>query len=685
MSNRPDFLNPVTSVLILSAAMLSGCSDRQGQANAQTAGPSAASTTVSTPQGDFRSPITFSNPYAHIPAQCHIETSRGTQNACLFCHTNGVYRAGLGNNFPQAGAEPRLGNLQLEYSFTPINPFTPSPSRNPWENTLTPEKLREAVAMLGLDPQAWDMEAYIREDNWRAAFAQRPGDPRDWDGGIETPFRLFPGLDPADLPADSDGFVRSNTPRNGFFQDSAGRWMTGWRAINFMPYGIFTPMTGSVSGIYLRLPKPFMQREDGNFDLNVYAWNLDLLERAIQDRLRPEDGAVYQGAARTVAIERGLYPAGTEIAHPLHYVDVAADGGDSAISPYPGTRARRVKEVRYMYKWKAFSPTAFRPGVKEEGAPVYGNDAQGWVDNGVGWFLAGYIEDKNGALRPQTREELTQCIGCHSGVVSTEFPVFTSGVGNTVDSTWSLPRKFPGELGWKEMDMLRYLAKTDAESGATPGEAQLGDPLNRGLNKGEFRHFLDSVVGVSLYGDMPTAIERFLAATIQPANGYSAAWPALNTAGAGEFQQSQALRQRLLRELTARGGHLTAAGAIRGEWLYPPKDDALAAARRYRQVVVTQRYVKGKDVFPETPVTFRYFREEAEGFAHQDGRPYQTREVITDRPIDLENPALITYGVGIAETLINPDLPFAAGGTYFPDYVPLLIEPLQFEPETGLR
>ena len=676
--SRQQLLSPVVITLVL-GTVLTGCSDSQGKTDAQTVGLSAASTTVGYPQGDFRSPLTFSNPYAHIPAQCHIETSRGTQNACLFCHTNGVYRAGLGNNFPQAGAEPRLGNLQLEYSFTPISPFTVSPSRNPWENTLTPEKLHEAVAVLGLDPQTWDMEAYIRQDNWREAFAQRPGDPRDWDGGVETPFRLFPGLDPADLPASADGFVRSSTSRNGFFQDSDGRWITGWRAVNFMPYGIFTPMTGSVSGIYLRLPQSFMQREDGGFDLTVYARNLDLLERAIQDRLRAEDGEFYQGAAQTVALERGLYPVGTEIAHPLHYVDVAADGRDSAISPYPGTRARRVKEVRYMYKWKAFSPMAFRPGIKEEGAPVYGNDLQGWVDNGVGWFLAGYIEDKNGVLRPQNREELAQCIGCHSGIVNTEFPTFTSGVGNTVDATWSLPRKFPGALGWKEMDMLRYLTKANAAPDQTPGEAQQGDPLNRGLNKGEFRHFLDNVVGVSLYGDMPAAIEKFLAATIQPANGYATAWPALNTASAGEFQQSQALRQRLLRELTARGGHITTEGAIRGELLYPPKADALAAARRYRQVVVTQGYIKGKDVFPETPVTFRYFREGAEGFNHQDGRVYQSGEVITDRPIDTENPALITYGVGIAETLINPDLPFASGGTYFPDYVPLLSEPLQFE------
>lgn len=334
-----------------------------------------------------------------------------------------------------------------------------------------------------------------------------------------------------------------------------------------------------------------------------------------------------------------------------------------------------------MYKWKTFSPTAFRPGTKEEGAPVYGNDEQGWVDNGVGWYLSGYIEDAAGALRPQNREELTQCIGCHSGVMTTEFPQFTSGVGNTVDSTWSMPRKFPGDAGWREMDYLRYLANPEADSEATPGVAGVGDPLNRDLQKGEFRHFLDNVVGVSLYGDMPDAIERFLSAMIQPANSYAAAWPTLDTASAARFQESQALRQRLLRELTARGDYLTAGGAIRGELLYPPRKDALEAAARYRQVVVTQRYVKGKDVFPETPVTYRYFREAGEGFAHQDGRIYAIGEVITDRPVDLENPALITYGVGIAETLLDPELPFAQGGTYFPDYLPLLAEPLRFEAE----
>ena len=84
-------------------------------------------------------------------------------------------------------------------------------------------------------------------------------------------------------------------------------------------------------------------------------------------------------------------------------------------------------------------------------------------------------------------------------------------------------------------------------------------------------------------------------------------------------------------------------------------------------------------MFPETPVTYRYFREDGEGFAHQDGQPYTVGEVITDRPVDMENPARITYGIGIAKTLIDPDLPFEQGGTYFPDYLPLLAEPLRFE------
>lgn len=626
---------------------------------------------------DWVSPLTFSNPYAHIPAQCYVETSGGTQNACQYCHNNGLYLAGMGNN-PQAGLADNIGNLQTDYSFAPYDANAPLSSINRWENTLFPERLLARVRAMGLDPATWDMRAWMRQDNWSPAYAQRGSDPRDWNSGIDNPWRLFPGLDPADLPADEDGFVRSTKEGNGFFWDEKG-WITGWRAINFMPYPIFTPMTGSVSGIYIRLPTIFMRTADGSYDLATYARNLELLEKAIQGRLTPADGTTYVGMAAGIPLERGVYPVGTEFAHPLHYVDVAADGRDRTISPYPGTRARRVKEIRYMYKWEDFKFYWFRPGDKEEGTSIYGNDAEGWIDNGAGWYLAAWIEDANGNLRPQNREEMMQCLGCHSALRKTEFPNFTSGTGSTVDSTWALARKFPGALGWKEMDYLGYRAHRGAPPDAIPGKASMGDPVNRSLNKGEMRHFLETVVGASLYGDMPRAMDRYFAATIRVAKGYSADWPRLDTSSAEALQASQALRQRLMREYTARRGHLRADGTLEAALLYPPEEDALEAARRYRQVVVTQSYRLGKDVFAETPLTFRYFRRPDQSFSHLDGSPYRLGEVITDRPVHLSDPASMDFRIGSAKTLIDPDMDFAAGGTYFPDYSPLLAYPLRFE------
>lgn len=618
--------------------------------------PLAAATGLS---GAYVSLASFSNPQPNIPAQCYIETSGGTQNACVYCHTNGLAEANppLGNNNAQ-------GDLQVAYS------FAPGLSVNHWENTLFPEKLRAVAASLGVNPDAWDMQAYIRQDNWSEAYQAR-GAALAWNTGNGA-LRLFPALDPADLPARTDGFVRSNDPQHGYFHDGQG-WNTGWRAINFMPYGIFTPMTGSVSGVYIRLPQRFMQRADGSYDLTVYQQNLDLLERAIQNRLAGDDPGHYYGAAADVAVRPGLYPLGTEFAHPLHYVDVAADGSDPAISRFPGTRAQRVKEIRYMYKWQDFDPTrAPAGGTEEEKEPgsVLVNAEQGWIDNGAGWVLAGYIENAAGRLRPQTAEELMQCFGCHSG--QGQGGGFKSGVGNTVDSTWAFPRKFAGSLGWQEMNYLGYRHDPAAARSATPGIAGLGDPFNRGKGKGEFRYFLDTVVGASLYGDMPTPIEQYLSAHIRTANGYSADWPALDASDPERLLAAQRLRQQLMRELTARGEHLDGSRHIAGALLYPPQEAALAGAARYRQVVVTQRYTLGKDVFAATPFTYRYYRPARYAYTHADGRPYAQGEIITDRPVD-------AGGTGQVPTLIALATE-AEGGTFNTDYQPFLAYPSRFEP-----
>ncbi len=677
------FKTLTAGTLITLSALSTGCNQSSNTA-AQIAAPTPTPTAAEKPApallGDYISRATFANPHAHIPAQCFIETGGGTQNACIFCHTNGVAALGLGNNNPQAGLNPNIGDLQADYAFGVFDyPQVVNSSINPWINTLKPEVLHAAVNALGVNPADWDMQSYIRQNNWQAAYAKRAalGATLAWDAKVDSPYRLFPSLNPADLPADADGFVRSTFAQAGVFKDAAG-FVTGWRAINFMPYGIFTPLAGSVSGIYIRLPKEFMQAANGEFSTARYAENLELVAANIQNRLAANQ-THYLGAASHIAIVRGQYPLGTEFAHPLHYVDVQADGHDPAVSQFPGTRAERVKEIRWMIKLHEWLPAEFGNTLKEESAPVYASRSDGWIENGTGWLIGGFIEDASGDLRPQTPSELTQCVSCHSGNVRQsdigQNPVFTSGTGNTIDSTWALPRKLNGAAGWGEMNYLGYRAHAAAAANQNPGELTTPEPINRYANQGEFRFFLDHVVGISLFGDMPATVDAFLAQKISTAQGFSHDWPDLTaiiaTHDVAAIAAAQAERLALIRELTAKGAYLDSAGRILPELFLPTRADALAAARRYREVVATQRYDFGKDVFAHTPVSLRYFRDQSTGYAHQNGTPYAVGEVITDRPINT-TVGEFTYGMGIVPTLIDAEKPFKEGGNFVSDYVPLL-------------
>ena len=650
---------PLSLGFIMLAA-LSGCGSQSENDSANQADLSPP--TQAALIGTYINPIIFEdNPYPQVPAQCYTETSLGTQNACLFCHTNGLYNLGLGNNNPQAGAIP-LVNFQIDYGFDPYTLQGPTASKNYWENTLYPEKLAAAVTSQGEDPNTWNMIQYIQEDNWQAAYNQRFGDSKDWDSGYDQAFRLLPGLNPSALPADNDGFVRSGNSEEVFFKDSLGG-NTGWRAINFMPYGIFSPMTGSVSGIYIRLPEKYMKNELNEFDLNTYKMNLNLLRDAIQNRLTEDSSQAYFGMAKDEAVVAGSYPKGTELAHPLHYVDTDIEGSHRK---FPGMRANRVKEVRYMYKDENFNPMEARPG-DGTGDAIYGNDSQGWVDNGSGWILAGYIEDSSGELRPQNRQELTQCIGCHSGHhYVTKDPNFTSGTGNTVDSTWSFPRAFNSDIGWQEMDYLGTKLINGNVASTIP------EPQNRHADIGEFALLLNYSISANLYGVMPDSVESTLQQTITQSNGYSQNWSAIDTATPEGFENSVKLRQSLLREYVANVDYLNNDGTIKGFLLYPPLEEALENARRYRQVVVTQRYNQGKDVFASTPISYYHYRSPDIAEVKLDKTPYQFGEIISERSIQIENPTRFDYKAGDGITLIDESLPFENGGTYFPEYVPYM-------------
>ncbi|MEA2072594.1 MAG: hypothetical protein U9O86_03340 [Campylobacterota bacterium] len=617
-------------------------------------------------QGSLRARTLFENPYANIPAQCYIETSYGTQNACLFCHSNAAARQKLGNTTPQAGLDPLLGNLQLEYAFGAADRFSVSPNINPWENTIKPELLEAAFDKLDINESAWDMKSYIQTDNWQAAYNKKRGDKKVSNSTIkDDAFRLFPALNPTALPADSDGFVRTSNSDEALFEDNLGK-NTGWRAINFMPYGIFTPHTGSVSGVYIRLDAKFMKDSNGSFNLDIYKENLDLLEQAIADRIE-NNATHYRGLANDEEIIAGLFPLKTEFAHPLHYVDVEADGVNSK---FPGTRSLRVKEIRYMYKWKMYYTD--EPISKDENAPLYYNEKETWINNGAGWWMSGFIEDQEGELRAQTPEEMMQCVGCHSSRYGFEPEHFNSGTGNTIDTVWSFSRKFAGDLGWREMDYLGYKRNTSALENETAGVAHRGDPINRDAKKGEFRKFLDHVVGISLYGDMSASVEKYLQKEIRVANGYSSDFQALEFTTSQELRSIQESRLSLIREFTAKKAYLTEQNYIQAPLLYPTFQESLTGAKGYRKVVATQRYTKGKDYFGVTPFTFKYYRDGNDTYTHIDGSAYTFGETITDRPYHTEE--TILRGVGMIETLIDEN-----GDNYDAEYLPILKYPQEYE------
>ncbi len=596
------------------------------------------------------------NDEPEIPAQCWIETSYGTQNACKYCHTDYLAEIGHGNNFP-------IADDQITYSF-------PSPNLNRilWQNIIYPQNIAERLKTEGIDIPSIDDVDYIRNDNWLATFSKaRENQSDDWIIGKNSKdqFALFPALNPqhlfpfnAENPTsngkhgyvDNEGFVRNETEQ-----------FTGWRAVNFFPYAIFTPLTGSVSGIYVRLPKDFMT-QNSNIDIEIYKQNLDLLEQNIKNQAL--NLTHFVGDASKIEIKKGFYPVGTEFAHPLHYVDLLADGEmgssvDGALAnnevtyEFPGTRSKRVKEIRYMYKWKEVDLEDIGEDEEEgdeekdekdeeeiEYGEYIGREGQGWIDNGAGWILAAYIENRHGELRPQTTEELAQCLGCHSKV------------GNTIDAIWSFQRKLPGLEGWADMNYGKYKS-------TEPNQTKLQDYLNERSGMGEQGYFYYSVVGADLYGVMPSEIRNELidyAKRINLKKDLQTDFEIqeiLDDEILKQMDKSQRkprlmARQKLMRHYSKSLEYLAYSEAddnyyVKGNIFYPTIETMKANIQGYRKIVLDQSFNLGKDAFgteaDHIPFTFR-----SDGtVVDEKDRTIAVGDVIYSRPFNDD-------GVGITPT-----------------------------------
>jgi hypothetical protein len=377
-------------------------------------------------------------------------------NPCYVCHQDGI--EGRENVMNDA-------DLQEAYSFSDVG------MTNQWKNLF--EDRSDRVKAIS-DREILD---YIAGDN----YSELPSRLREagFKGWIPDLKNLHLGKD----AFDGQGFAKDGSQ---------------WVAFNYKPFpSTFWPTNGSTDDVMIRLPQIFRSDKQGKPSLEIYKANLAILEANIKgvDRIGAlpideaavgkdldGDGALgkaveirktdaWVGAAEGAPIEAHLYPEGTEFLHTVRYVGIAEDGH---VGP-----STRMKEVRYSRKAKAYSKPMYARKYeleameKERGnLPAYYDLGHHGLDNGNGWALHGFIEDRKGKLRAMTYEENFSCMGCHNSV------------GSTIDKTFSFPRKMDGGKGWGYIDLK---GMPDAPNkGETVGE--IATYLARAGGGSEFRN-----------------------------------------------------------------------------------------------------------------------------------------------------------------------------------------------------
>ncbi|MCF2857773.1 hypothetical protein L1286_09840 [Pseudoalteromonas sp. SMS1] len=390
------------------------------------------------------------NPESVIPPQCYTKTD-GVNNPCYACH----------QSYHEQKNRPNVmndGDLQGDYDFSDLG------LTNHWKNLF----IDRTELIKAISDQ--EITNWIEHDNY-TPFIEKVSKDAGWKGEI-TPIK--------DLAFPEKAFDELGFARDG----------SGWVAFNYKPFpSTFWPTNGSTGDVMIRLPRQF-QTKNGEYSQDVYLANLSLTELALkglkeisvpnisEQRIGQDlngDGQLtvisyivaqpnYVGDSDE-ALAHMLYPEGTEFLHTVRYLGVDEQG-----EIY---NAPRLKELRYMKKHnfksqREIAASYYREAKEKEfeKMPVTMYLGDRGVNNTFGWTINGYIEDKNGELRPQHAQELAFCNGCHKTV------------GSTYDQTFSFARKVEGADGWGYINL----------------RAQKDVP-NVGEQQGEFLTYMDRVGG----------------------------------------------------------------------------------------------------------------------------------------------------------------------------------------------
>lgn len=431
------------SIVIISFFLsLTACTDQSGEIN-QLQEHSISHQSI--PAIEYLKKNEIYNSEAVIPPQCYTKTE-SIHNPCYVCHQ--TY-----SNTENDNARPNMmsdGELQGQYDFSDAG------LKNSWRNLFVDR--RTLIEKISNE----EIITWVETDNYQS-FIEKLASNTKWKGEV-------PKLDNLAYP-------KKAFDMNGLALDGSH-----WVAFNYKPFpSTFWPTNGSTGDVMIRLSKEFREL-NGEFSKDVYFSNLALLEIALKDleqvsvintsektvRVDLDKDDVlsnsinkikrrnhYVGDASNIKLAHMLYPKNTEFLHTVRYIGLDQDN-----KPY---NAPRMKEVRYMkkiqFKNRASLSTAYYREEKEkdeEKLPTTIQIGDRGIDNGFGWIINGYIEDKNGELRQQHEQELAYCNGCHKTV------------GSTFDQTFSFARKLEGKNGWGYIDLTKI---TDTpNNGQTAGE-----------------------------------------------------------------------------------------------------------------------------------------------------------------------------------------------------------------------
>lgn len=385
---------------------------------------------------DFGSSQTLVNREAVVTSMCYTKHDE-QHNPCYVCHQDKI-PDGRANKMDD-------GSLQNEYLFSDFG------MTNHWTKLFKDRS--NDIANISDET----IDTYVNTENYTDLKVLL--DDNNYSGYI-------PDLENYHLGAEA-----FNT--DGFAKDGSG-----WVAFNYKPLpSTFWPVNGSTDDVLIRLHKDFRKSADGNLSVTVYKFNLAIVEAAIKnlqtitvdsldenvvnvdlngdgnlsvvERInRPE---YYVGKASSMKVETFLYPRYTEFLHTVRYIGSKVDG-DIYNAP-------RMKELRYMIKNNSYQDDSY-PMTKENLAilydaeweekyqgnePTYSSLGEKGLNNAMGWWVQGFIEDADGHLRPQNYEETFHCMGCHTTI------------GSTIDQVFSFARKVDGAEGWGYIDLRKMI------------------------------------------------------------------------------------------------------------------------------------------------------------------------------------------------------------------------------------